>query len=520
MTGVRPAPVAVRRVDPDPSITSAIGRHHSLPTAVADLVDNSVDAGARHVLVRILQQDRRACGLLVVDDGHGMDSPGIDAAMAYAKRRDYSHADLGHFGIGLKSASLSQADTLLVWSRRWGSPAVGRGLDRSTLDSGPMVQSFSADDADVRMATVDAGFPVETGTVVEWRDVRTFLQSPDPDEQTHWLERTIEELRTHLGLVLHRILASGRVQIRIDVLDEGTPEAGPGAARTVAALNPFGYDRSGHPRYPQELGLPMPYGTAKVVAHVWPAHGQSDAGFSLGGRSPLATQGLYVYRRDRLLQSGGWNGLVAASRDLVYARVTVDLDVPLEPRVTINPEKTGVVFDAVLSEAWHEVRGASGTTFADYLDTARSGAKEARRRNPRPVQVIEPGRGMTAALIEAFEDNATYTPGEDPVDVRWRGLQADEVFRIDREARTIWLNSRYRTALGGSGGLANDDAQVVKALLHLLLGEHVGGSYTGQRERRIEAAWHSILLAAVHEQQRAIDRQRAGNVGATDQEIS
>ncbi len=505
MVDNRFTPVAVRRVDPDPSITSAIGRHHSLPTAVADLVDNSIDAEARHVLVRILQRDQRACGLLVVDDGRGMDGGRIDSAMAYARRREYDTADLGHFGIGLKAASLSQADTLLVWSRRWGAPAVGRGLERATLDLGPMVQSFSTDDAAARLGAVDPGFPVETGTLVEWRDVRTFLQSADPEEQTHWLERTIEDLRTHLGLVLHRILADGRVQVWIDVLDEQFPELGAGAARTVEALNPFGYERSGQLAYPQDLRLALPTGGTRVVAHLWPTHGQSDVGFTLGGRSPLETQGLYVYRRDRLLQAGGWNDLVSRSRDLVIARVEVDLDGALEPHVTINPEKTGVVFDSALSDAWHTARLNSGGTFADYLETARAGAKEARRRNPRPVHVVEPGRGMTATLIEAFEDNATYVPGEDPVDVRWRRLSPDEVFRVDRETRTIWLNSGYRTALGGSTGLANDDAQVVKALLHLLLGEHVGGSYTGHRERRVEKAWQAILLAAVQEQQ-AINR--------------
>lgn len=38
-----PQPIASKVVPPDPSITSAIGRHHTLESAVADLVDNSID---------------------------------------------------------------------------------------------------------------------------------------------------------------------------------------------------------------------------------------------------------------------------------------------------------------------------------------------------------------------------------------------------------------------------------------------------------------------------------------------
>lgn len=59
---------------PDPSLVSAIGLHHSLPTAIADLVDNSIDAEAGNVLVRILQHGGRAVGLLVIDERqrHGL----------------------------------------------------------------------------------------------------------------------------------------------------------------------------------------------------------------------------------------------------------------------------------------------------------------------------------------------------------------------------------------------------------------------------------------------------------------
>lgn len=499
----RPVAVETRRVDPDPSITSAIGRHHSLETAVADLVDNSIDAHARNVLVRILQRDERAVGLLVIDDGDGMDSAQIDAAMGYAHRREYGTADLGSFGIGMKAASLSQADTLYVWSRRWGAPAVGRGLERASLDAGPEVQTFATGDASARLAEVDRRFLMETGTVVEWRDVRGFLQSPDPEEQRDWLERALERLRTHLGLVLHRILARGQVAVRLDVLDEEYVEFG-SVPRTVEPLDPFGYHRSGAPGYPQGLAIALSDSIADAVLHLWPAE-PANPNWMLGGRAPLETQGLYVYRNDRLLQAGGWNGLTSLSRDLVHARVALDIDAVLAPHVTINPEKTGVAFDAVAADAWSTGRLESGGRFVEYLEAARSGARVSRKRNPSPVQVAEPGRGFSGMVTEAIEDNATFTPAGDPVSIRWKYLGDDEFFRVDRGNRTVWLNQRYRSALGGASGLRNDDAQVVKVLVHLLLGAHASGGYAGAKEKRAEAAWQAMLLAAVRDE----DRRRA-----------
>ena len=76
------AAVSSRTVPPDPSIADALGAHHELSTALADLVDNSIDAGASQVRIRILTDDDYVTGVLVIDDGHGMDEAGIDAAMA------------------------------------------------------------------------------------------------------------------------------------------------------------------------------------------------------------------------------------------------------------------------------------------------------------------------------------------------------------------------------------------------------------------------------------------------------
>lgn len=89
-------PVSSVQVAPDPAITSTIGCHHSLGTAVADLVDNSIDAGARTVLIRFVLRDGAAVGLQVVDDGCGMDTRSIDAAMQYARPHERSEAALGH----------------------------------------------------------------------------------------------------------------------------------------------------------------------------------------------------------------------------------------------------------------------------------------------------------------------------------------------------------------------------------------------------------------------------------------
>ncbi|WP_166844729.1 ATP-binding protein [Isoptericola sp. BMS4] len=491
-----PQPVTQRRVDPDPSITSAIGRHHSLSTAVADLVDNSLDAGARNVVVRFVTRDGRPVGLEVIDDGHGMDTAAVDAAMTYARKRDYDENDLGHFGIGLKAASLSQAETLIVWSRRFGAPAVGRRIRRATIDTGPVVESYASDTARERLDAVDVDFDLETGTVVEWADVRAFLPTTDVEEQQAWIGSTIHRLATHLGLVLHRLLARGAVHVSIEEYDA---EYGPGAPAVVSPLDPFSSRVSGAVGFPMDLPVRLDDGTVTATAYVWPAREQSAPGFVLDERGPLDTQGLYVYRRDRLLQAGGWCDLTMREPDLGQARLALDLGPSTERHVTINPEKTGVVLDAVLKDAIRAARSADGRGFADLLAAARDESREARKRQARPVSVVEPHGGMPASVIEAFADATDLVPDEQPVDIRWSMLPEDEFFRVDVDARRLFLNARYREAIVGHRSLSPDDAPMVKALLYLLVNTHFTADIRGARLKRLESAWQRVLVAAARE---------------------
>ncbi|MBD0022535.1 ATP-binding protein [Gordonia pseudamarae] len=491
-----PQPIGSRVAPPDPSITSAIGRHHTLASAVADLVDNSVDCGAAHVLVRFLMRGARPVGLRVIDDASGMDSAGIDNAMTYARKRDYRGGDLGHFGIGLKAASLSQANTLIVWSRRYGSPPVGRRLRRETIDTGPVVEEFSVADATDHLADAQVGFPMKSGTIVEWQDVQTFLTSSSDVEQRMWTNETVQTLVNHLGLVLHRILERGDLTLVIDTFDVELNFPGP--PRPVRPIDPFAHRGAGRPGYPKDLPVVVGGVTGVARLHIWPHHDKS-MGLVQGGRSESESQGLYIYRNDRLLQTGGWNGLATPSTDLGYARVAFDLSVELERHVTINPEKVGTTFDDELRSAFVHARTADNTTLESFREDARRAEKVSKQRVASPIEAPMPGDGLPVSVKVAF---ATHTEPNDGylIDIRWSLLPADQIYAIDLDDHRLVLNARYRSAIVGHPSLDIDDAPLVKSLLLLLLEDHFVGTGGGAKKKRENVAWQAILLAAVHEQ--------------------
>ena len=543
-SSVVPESGVLRPVDLDPALVNSVGLHHSLPTAIADLVDNSLDAGASEVLIRLLLSATAPIGIQVIDNGCGMDDVAVDRAMTYAGTREYRQSDLGHFGVGLKAASLSQADTVLVYSRADESAAVARKLVRSRNGGPPQVGVVSGDEAAARLDDAALVGPEGTGTIIEWRDVRTFPSTGDDDERARWMQGALADIRSHLGLVLHRIVArdtdadsgadngfgdagaarsdvgrcgggngaeqhSRTVGIRVGTGDLARGEEG--TAREVTPIDPFGYRRSGDGAFPEKLEIDLPDGSEPVraIAHIWPA-GSQEPGFKIGGDPGGDHQGFFVYRRNRLIQAGGWGGLWANRPDWALARVALDLTAAADAHVTINPEKSGLELSADLRRGIESaICRPSGLTFTQYLERAAGEDRAGRTRTRHPVAVTEPAGGLPASVLYVYEDAVEMRRDVDSVDIRWLLLPTDRVFMVDVDERELQLNAHYRDVIVGHHSLDPNDAPVVKVLLHLLTEQYLAGAYLGDRAKRKIAAWNAVLLSAVKAQEAAYARQAA-----------
>ncbi|WFR83890.1 ATP-binding protein [Arthrobacter sp. Y-9] len=484
-----------RDVPPDPSIAQAVGRHHSFETAIADLVDNSIDAGAKNILVRFLEEDGAVVGLRLIDDGRGMDDGSIDDAMTFARKRDYQVGDLGHFGLGLKAASLSQADILRVYSRRNGAPSTGRMIEASEPTK---VSDLDTDEVDDILGRLRVDFAFPNGTVVEWSQPRTFLSSEDGSDRARWLDARINSVTSHLGVVFHRLLASGAVRIGVEVFDVEYSESG--VPRQVQPIDPFGYSRLPNDDYPARIQVSLDGTTVEGRAHIWPAAQSGRPEFRLGGKPGALAQGFYFYRADRLLQIGGWNTLTVNRPELEYARIELDIAEPLGAHITINPEKAGLELDSDLRHALrHAVVGAQGMAFSEFLEAAAGSRAEARKYTKRPVELVEPGRGFGADLIDAFESSVERVAA-DPVDIRWQVELTEAPIRVDLDRRTIWLNEQYRDVIAGPNSMDAADAPFVKTLLMIVYSKYFEGSHLGPREKAEISAWEQLLTAALREE--------------------
>lgn len=485
-----------RTILPDAGgVFDAIARiGYEFEQAIADLVDNSIDAEATEVLIRFFYDSRSVYSVAVIDNGHGMDGARIDQAMAFGARTGRTDDDLGKYGMGLKSASFSQCNVLSVASRQNGQ-VVGRRWTAENVRKDWLCESIVPSAArDHLIANSDRVDTSRRGTLVQWDDLDGLRHSVQRPAKI--LEARFTQLSNHLGLVFHRFIESGGVRIRMDAVD---PDAGrKGSPQQVKPLNPFPRHQ-GHPGYPLVFTFDYPgVGPLECEAHIW-RRNATEAGFRLGGGRLAKRQGLYIYRNDRLIQPGGWNGLRNdAEVHTSLARVRIDVPAALDSLFKPTVQKSSVTLPDGFVKVLREARSGD-KSFTDFL----SDAEHAYRQTPtgRQRDGLIPTVGINRDLRLRFEQIlGPVVDDDDAVAFEWAPLPEDLFFRVDPETNTIVLNSMYRTSvlqgLRGSSG----DAPVVKTLLMLLLKDDMNRvNRVKKHEQRMKMYNQLVVEAAKHQ---------------------
>jgi Histidine kinase-, DNA gyrase B-, and HSP90-like ATPase len=482
-------------LEPDPALIKSLGMHHSLQSAVAELVDNSIDADARRVLIIFEIDNVRPVGLLVVDDGRGMNGDQADAAMRLGSQRDYGAHAQGYFGIGLKAASFGHADTLTVCTSPRRGEYHGRRLRKADVQRDYSCDILNPDLVGDEVVDHLALLEAEKGTIVRWSD--TSFPQVTGLGKSDWLEDSKTRLRMHLGLIYHRLLAAGRIRIDIEVYDRQLEEFG--APEPVMPIDPFGFPASAMSGYPETLIATIGESRLRLECHIVPPR-SSGLAFRLYGRDGGDFQGFYLYRNDRLLQVGGWNHTITNDRKRALARVAIDDFKTLSRFARMTPEKTGITFshelDTAITRAVTDQRYGGTINFKDYIDRAEAVLTESKRRRRTRRPVADPAKGLHEEVRRVIRAEIPIRKDEDPVEIRWRRMPSEKFLELERDDRVIFLNQRYRDMLtGGRTGLS--DAPLIKTLVFLLTQEHFTGQYWGPRDKDLIEMWDTILGAAV-----------------------
>lgn len=459
---------STKTIQPTPDILDALKVDYPIEASIADLVDNSIDADAKKVLIRIFREKNRLIRLCVVDNGHGMDDEEIDHAMQFAYKHDYNHETLGMFGIGMKTASLTQADTVSVLSRRKGKGYAGRQWTEAGIKKRNWQCAVLGPDSVKAHLTRSWGSlgTLSVGTVIQWDNVKDFQRlHGNPDA---YLEEIKRRIRNHLGLKLHRFLQRRAVSIQMDVEDIASGSTFPPSR--VEALNPFPV-KTAVKGYPKNFYMSAPKKLERLVlrAHIWPKKSK-DEGYKLGGGKVAEHQGFFFYRHNRLIQDGGWNGWIGTmDPHMSLARVEVDIPDSYAGYLQVRPNKTAVDAPASFTVYLAKARAKDGTIFKQYTETAEDVYRAKGKKKLPPI--LKPGSGVPAPVCKVILQAEIPLRRGNGITLRWDKMRGNRFFEVDRDNKALILNKKYRDALldGDAAGAA--DIPVIRTLLYFLLND-------------------------------------------------
>lgn len=301
--------------------------NYDLSSAIADLIDNSIKARARTIDIRCV---RKADGpeVRILDDGSGMSAEELYRSMRPASTNpdhERSPDDLGRFGWGMKSASLSQCRHLIVLTRQNGELA-GASWDLDDLVDWKM---GILEDAEIRDLASQQLFERD-GTEIVWSKCDRL------SEFGHVANNGFNDLVAHakrqLSLIFHRYLSGEEGLRKLKVIFNGD---------ALKPVDPFLRSHDATQAQPKEA-LTLDDQQVEVQAFILPHYSKVTAHEheQLGGEEGFVrNQGFYIYRQHRLIMHGTWFRLVRHGELSQLVRIAVNIPNSLDAMWKITLDK-------------------------------------------------------------------------------------------------------------------------------------------------------------------------------------
>jgi hypothetical protein len=322
------------------------GGNYVFETAIADVVDNAIEAMASKIQIEI---DFVTNTVFLLDNGRGMSDVTHREAMKFASEtRSYTEKDLGKFGTGMKAASLSQAERLTVATRAKGSKDIFvRCLDRAhireTNDWNSLTILLEAEDLP---KLAQEHLKKTHGTVVIWENLSILSEARGVahSEMANELLKATKATDLHLSMIYHRFLSGEtRDAHRVEITINGNQ---------VEPYDPFARDEKTWTL--ETRNLPVNGEPVTLTGYVLPPEKEwsSTASHKEHGRPKgwNASQGFYIYRNDRLIQWGTWLKIRKAEPHLSLARISLDFTSALDDVFGVTVDKSKVTLPEAVKE--------------------------------------------------------------------------------------------------------------------------------------------------------------------------
>jgi len=327
---------------------------YDLNSSIADVVDNAITekVSAKTVSINFSFDSGRNLSCQIQDDGCGMNDIELVEAMRLGTETSYYQNDLGKFGMGMKTASLSHCNVITIISKKKRSDISGYRWDISHIEKkGWTLLKLNNSEIDqvITSRNCDLG---NHGTAVIWNDLfwlnKEYKSYGSEKLAQNFYFRIMESLKLHLRMVYHRYLdgSLGNDTIELKVNNE-----------LLTSWNPF------CPQEPEteKINLKKEFSELRISgfkcpiyinAYVLPNKERFSSEEAWKEAKGLLSwndsQGYYIYRANRIIRFGGWHGTKAKDEHDKLARVSIDIDSSLDELFRITVNKTKVQFPEML----------------------------------------------------------------------------------------------------------------------------------------------------------------------------
>lgn len=317
---------------------------YTMETALADIIDNSITAQASKISVQF-EWCNGDPWIVTIDDGYGMSKETLLQAMrfgSYSPIRDRDLNDLGRFGLGMKTASISQCRRVTVCTKQddgiycceWDLDLLGNSLSSEWMLR-VFKESEIANDGLLDRLVQETLSNITSGTIVLWRKLDSVLKGTDRECSETKFNDIMDNARKHLETVFHRFLNPDYVgqALKLDFNRSG-----------LKAYNPFGPSIPARQELPQET-IYVEGGEIQIQPYILPHRShvsQQDYDLYAGDEGYLQNQGFYVYRNKRLIMKATWFKLIKKEELNKLIRVRIDIPNCLDHLWNININKSQV----------------------------------------------------------------------------------------------------------------------------------------------------------------------------------
>lgn len=384
---------------PDPSrlIEGLRDTGYDFNTALADIVDNSVDARATKIKVQTRMDFAGDLLIAVADNGHGMDGAELLNAMTYGAKSKKDKSALGKFGLGLKTASTAFCRQLSVITRNGeGAETLKATWDLDHVEAHSAWEVLLSDPSQEEVEMLDDCTGGGSGTLVVWDKVDRLMKdyaSPTGAPAKKALRKVADGFRDHSSMVYQRFLDPSDDRARVIEMDIN--------GKAVAAWDPFCQTVFGTEKVAEKT-VPVEYDSGEaeftIRAYVLPRReefGSPEAASQ--ARLSNQNQGIYVYRENRLIHSADWLGMFSKEPHFSLLRIEFSFDHLLDDAFHVDIKKSRIL---LRDELYNYILN-------NFLPGPRRAAEERYRRGQKK-QTAEKAKNAHAssnASISAKEED-------------------------------------------------------------------------------------------------------------------